>query len=204
MLKLRTVFPYGLNDRIGDEFKTQESQYAIATRFLALKRTRPHIACGVAHKGDNVVTCTKFMQNLKTFLLNNLHDALNYIRISISSMKKSMLKQLANTINGELTDQPLDFEFNHWYSAILDLIDSKMYKPKPPKPKRSPPTNLCHIFFDNKGIEKINLARIFHDDSIQKSIPSIAKKFDTPTVIYKLSQTAGSKIFNFNKFCTET
>ena len=57
MLKLRTVFPYGLNDRIGDEFKTQEAQFAIATRFPALKRTKPRIAHGIARKGHTNLTC---------------------------------------------------------------------------------------------------------------------------------------------------
>ena len=133
-------------------------------------------------------------------LSNNLHDAINYIRISVSTMKKSVLKKLYDNVIDILADQSCDCKFSHWYSAILDLIDSKMYKPPADKPKKTPPTNLCHIFFDNKGIEKINLAKIFHDPSILNAIPSVAKKFETPTVIYKLSQTTGSKIFNFNKF----
>ena len=197
MLTLRTVFPYGLNDRIGDEFKTEESHFAIASRFTTLKRSCPRIARGKARKGQNRLTCNTFLQALKNHFSTSLHDALNYIRVSISSMNKSMLKQLADIVNDELLDQPADFKFTQWYSAILDLIDTKLYKPKP---KKSPPTNLCRIFFDNKGIERINLSRIFHDPEVKASIPSIASKFETPTVIFKLSQTTGSKIFNFNKF----
>ena len=59
---------------------------------------------------------------------------------------------------------------------------------------------LCRIVFDNKGIERINLSRLLHDPEVKGSIPSIASKFETPTVIFNRSQTTGSKIFNFNKF----
>ena len=99
-----------------------------------------------------------------------------------------------------MTDQHNDFNLSHWYSAILDLIDSKLYKPKPTKAKKSPPTNICRVFYSSKAIERINLPKILHDPCILKAIPSVAKKFETPTVIFKLSQTIGSKIFNFNKF----
>ena len=162
--------------------------------------TTPLIARGTARKGHNILKPTKFLRNITNLLSKNIHDTLNYIRISVSTMKKADLKQLYNHVLDILTDQCDDCKFSHWYSAILDLIDSKLYKPKPTKSKKSPPTNICRIFYSSKAIERINLPNILHDPSIQKTIPSIAKKFETLTVIFKLSQTIGSKIFNFNKF----
>ena len=38
MLKLRTVFPYGLNVCIGDEFRNEESHFAVGKIFPPLKR----------------------------------------------------------------------------------------------------------------------------------------------------------------------
>ena len=57
-----------------------------------------------------------------------------------------------------------------------------------------------HIVFDNKAIEMINLPRIFKSQSVVEAIPSVAKTFETPTIVYKLKDPVGSRIFNFNKF----
>ena len=38
ILKLRTVFPYGLNDRVGDEYKNVNSDKQIGTKFKPLER----------------------------------------------------------------------------------------------------------------------------------------------------------------------
>ena len=36
--ELRTIFPYGLNDRIGDEFKTDNKHINVAAKFSSLPR----------------------------------------------------------------------------------------------------------------------------------------------------------------------
>ena len=38
MDELRTIFPYGLNDRIGDEFKTDNKHINVAAKFSCLPR----------------------------------------------------------------------------------------------------------------------------------------------------------------------
>ena len=53
MLKHRTVFPYGLNDHIGDEFKSNDSHFAVGKRFPSLKRAQPRTSRGCLHKGKN-------------------------------------------------------------------------------------------------------------------------------------------------------
>ena len=44
------------------------------------------------------------------------------------------------------------------------------------------------------------MSRILRNPNIVEAIPSIAKSFETPTVVYNLNQAIGSKIFNFNRF----
>ena len=44
------------------------------------------------------------------------------------------------------------------------------------------------------------MPKILNDPSLSSAIPLSVNKFENPTVIYKLSQNIGSKIFNFNKF----
>ena len=59
---------------------------------------------------------------------------------------------------------------------------------------------MCSIFFENKGVEFINIARILRDPDIVKSLPSSSVKFPVPMVTYKLTPPISTKFFNFNKF----
>ena len=69
-----------------------------------------------------------------------------------------------------------------------------------PKSKKKPPKNMCSIFFENKGVEFINIARILRDPDIFKSLPSSSVKFPIPMVTYKLTPPISTKFFNCNKF----
>ena len=68
------------------------------------------------------------------------------------------------------------------------------------KSKKKPPQNPCSIFFENKGVEFINIAHILCDPDIVKSLPSSSVKFPMPIVTYKLTPPISSKFLNFNKF----
>lgn len=63
-----------------------------------------------------------------------------------------------------------------------------------PKPTKKPPENACGIYFENKGTEFINIARIF------KSPPTSSVKFSMPMVTYKLTPPISTKFFNFKIF----
>ena len=65
--------------------------------------------------------------------------------------------------------------------------------------KKKPAENICSIFFDNKGVELINIARILRDAEISSALPT-SIEFPTPMVTYKLGLPLSTKIFNFNHF----
>ena len=69
----------------------------------------------------------------------------------------------------------------------LDIIDSKIFKPPISKAKRKAATNISKISFPNKGVELINIPRIFHDPLAKPCLP-IDTKFDGPTAVYSLIQ----------------
>ena len=125
---------------------------------------------------------------------------MNYIRVSLSSMKKSKLKRLHTIISNEISDQQDDFLFLQWYSAVVDFIESKLYSIRNNVKKKQPPKNVCKIYFDNKAIEMINLSRILRDKSLDQILPSVPNKFTVPMVTYKLSPPIASTIFNFKNF----
>ena len=204
MLKLRTVYPYGLNDRIGDEFKDDNCHMQVGNKFPALSRSFNRLGRGASRYGQYTgITGARFATELKRVLDVDLPNAVNFIRKSLSSMKKSHLKYIHNIISDEISDYPSEFSFSQWYLVILDIIECKLYKPTPPRNIRKSPDNICHIFFANKGLELLNLPRILHDPSLSDFLPLIPCKFEIPTVVYKLCDPIGSKIFNFNKFVDE-
>ena len=127
MLKLQTVFPYGLNDRIGDEY----TNFAVAKRFPPLNRSHPRFARESLPIGTNQLICFKFLRQLKKLLNNHLPEALNFIRVSVSSFKKKELKKLAELADYDiLSNSDRQFDFHQWYSVILDLIGTKFYRQK--------------------------------------------------------------------------
>ena len=82
----------------------------------------------------------------------------------------------------------------------LDIIDSKILYLLPLVKKKTPPKNNYKIFPDNKHIEKIDLPRNVYDLLVKEALPNISDHLHTATVGYTLTNTVGSKMFNFNKF----
>ena len=131
--ELRTIFPYGLNDRIGDEFKTDDKHINVAAKFSSLPRKYSHANHGKCHKGVACLLPQQFVKDLNQVLNTSIKDAPSFIRISISSVKKSYLKIIHQLLSTKLCDSPPDSIFFIYYHQAIDLIDSKIYKPLTPK-----------------------------------------------------------------------
>ena len=86
--------------------------------------------------------------------------------------KKSYLKITHELLSTKLCDSPPDFVFSIYCHQAIDPIESKIYKPLAPKSKKKPPQNVYSIFFENKGVEFINIARILRDPDKVKSLLS--------------------------------
>ena len=59
------------------------------------------------------------------------------------------------------------------------------------------------IPFINKGIEFIDLHRIFTDNLVISSIPNYFSNSETPIICYKYNKQIRSTIFNFNKIVND-
>ena len=133
MLKLRTVYPYGLNDRIGDEHRNTTGVSMIASRFPSLKRSAP--SRGVERRRPMnpsiLFNADNFHESFKIILTDNLPNSMNYIRIQLASMRKSSLRKLHTLLNDEVSSKADNFILAQWYNAAIDIIESKLYKPLP-------------------------------------------------------------------------
>ena len=99
MLTLHTVYPYGLNDKVGDEYMAEKDSRVVGNKFLPLHRLYkpPEYNCS-KNKLDNSFLKQNFVKILTTHLDHNLKDAGYLIRVSIKSFKNSFLKHICNDV----------------------------------------------------------------------------------------------------------
>ena len=107
MLKLRTLCPYGLNEKVdicedNKNVKRFQSDDGMVGRFFPrLPRLfqRYRIYRHVNRKEINILNYKEFITNLNNYLKDDLPNALKQIRLSLASIKKRHLKQNADHIN---------------------------------------------------------------------------------------------------------
>ena len=120
----------------------------------------------------------------------------------LNNIKKSVLKGVASFImqNNVQYDIP---QMEQCCFYIMDIIDSKFYKPHTKKHRKGPKFK-CLIEFHNKAVETIRLNSIFRLPEVIHLLPSeMRKEDDIPMVTYNLSATVRSKIFNYKKTVEE-
>ena len=91
MLTLQTVYPYGLNDRVGDENMAEKDSRVVGNKFLPLPRVYKDPEYSYSkNKLDNYFLKQNFVKILTTHLDHNLKDAGYFIRISFINLLKSL------------------------------------------------------------------------------------------------------------------
>ena len=53
MMKLRSVYPYGLNDHLGDEYRKKNTHMLVGNKFLPLPRKHERVSRGTIHQDNN-------------------------------------------------------------------------------------------------------------------------------------------------------
>ncbi len=201
MLTLRTVYPFGLNSRIGDEYKPQHYNKSIFSHFPSLKRVKEHLKVRTKEPIANTFVLDNFIYAVNESIRVNLRNTMNLIRVLLSSLKKSQCRVLFDKINDFLLDKSDLYRFKHFFTAALDILQSKIGTPPDAdiKKKKPPPVHCCHINFNNKALDLINIHNILKDKNSISSLPHEIKS-DPPTAVYKLSNSIRSKIFNYKQF----
>jgi len=200
MLTLRTVYPYGLNSRVGDEYKPENANSSIISRFPSLKRIKEHQKVRTKLPTSNTFILDNFIYIINESLRTNIKNTMNLIRVLLSSLKKSHCRTLADRINDYLLDKHDTFRFSQFFSAALDICQYKIGTPSfVQSTKKSPPSNCCHIKFNNKAMDFINIHKIMRDKDTIDALPQDLSN-DIPTIIYQLTDSIRSKLFNYKEF----
>ena len=97
MLTLETVNPYGLSDRVGDEYMTEKYSRVAGNNFFSLYCLYKCPEYNYSKiKLDNFFLKQNFVKILNTHLDHNLKDTGYFIRVSIKSFKMSFFKHVCN------------------------------------------------------------------------------------------------------------
>ena len=170
MLSLQTVYIYGLNDRVGDEYMEEKDSRVVGNKFLPLHRLYKAPQYNYSkNKLDNSFLKQNFVIILITHLDHNLKDAGYFIRVSIKSFKKSFLKHIRNNVYDFLSNKVDSFPNQQWYEMILDLIESRIYNPPASKTTKTKPKNLIKLHFVKKGMHMINISKIINDENVKNA-----------------------------------
>ena len=200
MLRLRTVFPHGLNDRIGDEYMTERDSSNIFSKFPPLKRIKERQRIRSKNFSSSDFICQNFIYIMYESLRVNLRNSMNLIRVLLSSLKKSLCRILFDKITEHLSEKHDSFSYFQYFQAALDILTSKLGSPPVHSSSiKKAPKNRCHVKFHNKAIDFINIQRILRNQDVKDMLPSELKE-DTPMVVYELVDTIHSKLFNYKKF----
>ena len=81
----------------------------------------------------NNITDKRFLYKFNAQLIYNFANCINFIRISIASLNRKSVKEIANGINDEIVRLPSHFKYIQWYFPSFDNINPKQHKLELPK-----------------------------------------------------------------------
>ena len=201
--KLRTIYPYGLNEKASDkETDSSTLQPAIGKLFPPLPRSSRFIRSrDNRNNHSSNISCNDFFERLNYLVQHDIHNSFNEIRKTLNLTKKKVLKEIAFHIMERDSDF-ITFYDNRFqiYHYILDIIDTKLYKPPTPIHKKKAPKNVVPIRFVNKGLDDIHVPKIFRSAAVTSKLPeALQTDEDIPTCTMKLDPPIRSKILNYRE-----
>ena len=190
--ELRTLTPYGLNDRLGSKNWRFRSRDDIAGLNFNKLKNRPRWR----GKGGGKRNEEKKEDVLFKILTSFYHSLKNWrflLRCKINSLSVARLREVFWTFS-EYRYISSDFP-KEIADLALDMINFRLFKQKEKeKVKRSV---FLKTFFQNKRVERLGIPSVLREK--MKFLPEVLKDEDPPTVIYQRSKTIGSTIFNYKK-----
>ena len=192
--ELGTASPYGCNDNItgvGNLSSPNCSQVNVMNLFPVFERRRR--SHGHRHY-------TPVRQNSISFweLLNNFDEPLgiHHIRTKLFALPLTSLHRLFDVC---LDLAYFDQSSNEYRlkSIILDIANSRLYKPVSSINPVKDTGRFMTIKYANKGIDAINISRLLHHRDVKAKIPAYFNDPITPRLSYSYTRSIASKVFNY-------
>ena len=128
MIELRTMYTYELNDRYGDEYKTENTHINVEKKSLSLSRKHMGINPGSHHKVFCKLSPQKFSSKFNIMLDTNMRNVPNVIQTFLSSIRKSYLESIHEELGEVLKNKLSDFMFGQYYLQAIGFLEFKIYK----------------------------------------------------------------------------
>ena len=198
--KLRTIYPYGLNEKAeGKETDSTILHAAVGKLFSPLPRTgdRPIRSRENKNNRASPLSSSDFFNTINSFVVSDIKNSFNNIRILLNRCKKKLLKEIAYSILERENFVYIE-DRAQWYFYILDIIETLLWKDVTPPEKKTHRLNPCIIHFVNKGLNRLGLSKIFRSHDVVASLPpQLQEEKDIPFPTYKLDAPIRSKILNY-------
>lgn len=135
LLKSKTTYLNGLNYRQGNEYKKEDTHFFVGNKFKTFPRKQDRVSRGTIHENHNSFCLDGLFIKLKHHRSHNLSDAPNFYRVFLLAMSNYNLKNTTVLLQDKLDDDK-NFIYFQFDSLALDIIESKVFKPKISKTKR--------------------------------------------------------------------
>ena len=198
MTEMRTIYPYGLCERTRKG--VHEEYSSIGKLFSALPRggERPVRSRDNRNNRMSILSMEEFFIQANDVKQNEPKSAMNHIRKLLDTAKKNVLKQIASHIIDQHWN--IDGDCKRWFSFILDIIDTKLYRSEKKVMNKKITKSICKVNFVNKGLEHIRLSKIINSPEIVGHLPESLKDTDRRIMIsYKLKNPIRNKILNYKQ-----
>ena len=179
MKKLRTIYPYGLNER-AKNFNLEQPNgklFSPLTKFINRRENLEKRRVNEPTKFDKTDT---LLAHIATFPQKNRSD--NFRRI-LEGTKRKDLRKLASNATEEL--KTCDDTKKKWCELIIDIFFTKVFTTDK-KVQKKRPLFVISLLFHDKGFDYINLSSILHLDIVKNLFPDKLKIDEPTSVVYSL------------------
>ena len=198
--QLRTIFPYGLNEKVaGKETNSSLIHPATGKLFPPIPRTGERPIRSRLNKNNRVPiqTVSQFFQLIDSYIIQDIKNSFNNIRILLNRSKKKLLKEIAHSIIERENFNYVEGR-EQWYIFISDIIDTLLLKDVMHPSKKDHYENPCIINFVNKGLNKLGISKIFRLPDVVEALPlDLQDDLKIPFPTYKLDPPIRNKILNY-------
>lgn len=191
MTTLRTVYPYGLNERV----KSMNKDIPTGKIFPALPRHGPKFV-GQRSRSTNKARISDVDSLLRTIFSFSKEERSSKCRKLLDQLRQSNLRKLATEASSLLSS--CEDHLKRWYELFIDVFLTKTFKEDKRKPKQAP-KYILPIYFHNKGLDFIQLKKILRNPNVASKLPEKLKDENPPSIVYSLTSTIRNKIFNYKE-----
>ena len=197
IIKYKTVYPYGLNDRVNNisvtAIKNETCIHKEIFSNITFDATRS-IRRRSSNKINMYIDFNELVNDIDNAIVSK-NNMVHYIKGKILGLKRSKAKIFTKYVR--------DFDFR--YYLVKDLVFDLL------KYKLNNQDWLNHTYvetfksylvinFEHKYIDALNIPQLIHNQALMSCFPI---KETYPKISFKYSQTLGSMVFNYAKFSKE-